>query len=104
MSSPTPVGRFLICSATIAAPPHFVSGCPDRTESAVGTAPAASVLYEALTAWAAPVEQAPGLIDPDIAGEVGNRPPAIGVRPRPGGADRARDAQIVDRRTGPHRR
>src|SRR5262245_3973019 len=75
MSSPGPVGIFLICSATITEPPHLLSGWPVISESAFGcpgarpVAPAGArvgkkaaptpvqlefrMLYEALTSWAA---------------------------------------------------
>jgi CheY-like chemotaxis protein len=41
MSSPGPVGMFLICKAAVIAPPTFESGCPERTESVKAVAPAA---------------------------------------------------------------
>ena len=41
MSSPAPVGMFLIFNAAITEPPHLLSGWPLISESAVGTAPAA---------------------------------------------------------------
>src|SRR5436190_23051159 len=64
MSSPAPVGMFLICKAAITEPPHLVSGCPLISDKLVGAAPARPVapagvarvfrvLYEPLTSWAA---------------------------------------------------
>src|SRR5258708_39732090 len=38
MSSPGPVGMFLICNAAITEPPHLVSGCPEISERLVGNA------------------------------------------------------------------
>src|ERR1700682_6088408 len=34
MSSPAPVGMFLICNAAITEPPHLVSGWPEASEKA----------------------------------------------------------------------
>ena len=53
MSSPAPVGMFLMFNAAITEPPHLVSGWPLISEGRSGRAPAPSVLYEALTSCAA---------------------------------------------------
>src|SRR5258708_38767995 len=65
MSSPGPVGMFLICNAAITEPPHLVSGWPLTSDKPVGAAPARPVapagaavvfrtLYEPLTSSSAP--------------------------------------------------
>src|SRR5260221_6822999 len=43
MSSPAPVGMFLICNAAITDPPHLVSGWPEISERLFGDAAARPV-------------------------------------------------------------
>src|SRR5258707_3229426 len=55
MSSPGPVGMFLMFNAAITEPPHLVSGWPLTSDKAVGAAVlAVRQLYEAFTSCAAP--------------------------------------------------
>ena len=101
MSSPAPVGRFLICNAAITEPPHLVSGWPEISDR-VGVAPGASrpagpdgiedvVGAADLVRGGRELEQTPGLIDPDVADDVGRVRAGIGVAVPPSVALRGSD-------------
>src|ERR1700731_5410503 len=51
MSSPAPVGMFLICNAAITEPPHLVEGWPEGSDGPKGTKPVKSPAVKA--AWLA---------------------------------------------------
>ena len=92
MSSPAPVGMFLICNAAITEPPHLVSGWPLISESRSEPhpqgpwhqrePPAVEEVVRSVDFMQARrnLEQTPGLIDADSADDVGRMRAGIGVR------------------------